>query len=747
MAATDDGDELLFLREDGEDVPHARAGGAWRVLIVDDDEDVHATTSLALRSTPVLHRPVEFLHAYSAAQTREILAREADIAVILLDVVMEHDDAGLRLVRQIRDEFGLTDTRIILRTGQPGYAPELEAIRDYDINDYKTKSELTRNKLYTTLTAAIRSYDQIRTINAARRGLTMVVHATGELMALTGMRNFAAGVITQLSALLSVRPEGLICAQDGDGDDSAATPIVIAAAGRYSPLIDQPVSRILDTRIREQINLCLAEERHLFSADGTTLFFSARDHRNMAAWLDTASPVDDATRQLLQVFCANISIGLDNTRLFTSLHERAYFDPLTGLANRVSLVSQLDVRLASPERGEHTLALIDIDQFSDTNDSLGPSFGDALLRAVARRLRGQLPALCEVARIAVDLFGVLGRVEDLMPASLSRLFNEPFQIDGQALRVSATMGIAHLVDVDGDGADAIKYASMAMRRAKVASRGEYAFFTRDMAIEIGERARLLQALRHAVERQRLYAVYQPQIDMRSGRITGVEALLRWRGEDGSLIPPDRFIPLAERSGMIVAIGEWVLRAACRQQAQFARDGLDVGRMAINVSSYQLRHPGFLDMLRSVLDDTAVEPSSIELELTESMAMEEGEHVTLILDAVRAMGVRIAVDDFGTGFSSLSYLQRLHVDRLKIDRGFIRDIAHDERARRIPELVVGLADKLGIETLAEGVETSQQLELLRDMGCREAQGYLFAKPMEAAELQQWLRTRPGGPAPS
>ncbi|MFT4171970.1 MAG: EAL domain-containing protein [Rhodocyclaceae bacterium] len=744
MAETDGSDELLFL---GEDDGTSVVGGAssrtppWRVLIVDDDDDVHATTSFALRGMPVLHRPVTFLHAHSATETRKLLAQDRDIAVILLDVVMEQDDAGLRLVREIREDFGMQDTRIILRTGQPGYAPELDAVRDYDINDYKTKSELTRNKLYTTLTAAIRSYDQIRTINAARYGLTMVVHATGELMALSGMRNFAAGVITQISALLGVRPEGLICAQGspdvGFGD---CDPIVIAAAGRYSSLINQPVSRIDDDDIRAQLERSLAEERHIFDRDGTTLFFGARDRHNMAAWLDTATPLDANMRQLLELFCTNIAIGLDNTRLFSRLHEQAYFDTLTGLANRVSLVSQIDARLGSSERSQYTLALIDIDQFADANDSLGPAFGDTLLRAVAQRLYSALPSTCEVARVSVDTFGVLGRVEQLMPAALRRLLDEPFKIDGQELMISATMGIAHLADVDGDGADAIKYASMAMRRAKISSRGEHAFFTRDMAIEIGERARLLQSLRHALERQRLYVVYQPQVCLDTERVCGLEALLRWRTEDGSLIPPDRFIPVAERSGMIIAIGEWVLRTACAQQARFARDGIDAGRMAVNVSIYQLRHPNFLDVLQAALRDSGVVPHSIELELTESMAMEEGDQVAHTLDAVRHLGVRIAVDDFGTGFSSLSYLQRLKVDRLKIDRAFVSDIVHDERARRIPELVIDLAAKLGIETLAEGVETTQQLELLREMGCGDAQGYLFAKPMEPDLLHQWLSQR-------
>jgi EAL domain-containing protein (putative c-di-GMP-specific phosphodiesterase class I) len=261
-----------------------------------------------------------------------------------------------------------------------------------------------------------------------------------------------------------------------------------------------------------------------------------------------------------------------------------------------------------------------------------------------------------------------------------------------------------------------------------------------MAVDIRERVRLLQALRHAIERQRLFMVYQPQLDLRSGKVCGIEALLRWRTEDGQLIPPDRFIPIAEHSGMIVKIGDWVMRMACFQQAELARHGFGQLRVGINVSVIQLRHPKFLSSLSMALSDSGADPGFVELEITESVAMEEADFISRMLDQIKALGVRIALDDFGTGFSSLSYLQRLNIDRLKIDRAFINDICSHDRARRIPELVIQLGQKLGFSVIAEGVEVQEQVDALKSMGCDEAQGYFYARPMEVRMLIEWLSAR-------
>src|SRR3990167_5686327 len=264
-------DEVLSS-EDPHDTP------TWRVLIVDDDKDVHQSTGFALANTEVLGRPLEFLHAYSAAEAMHLLREQTQIAVILLDVVMESDDAGLQLVRRIRQELGNSEARIILRTGQPGYAPEMEAIRDYDINDYKTKSELSRNRLYTALTAAVRSYDQISALNASRRGLSMVIRASSQLLARQGVSEFAAGIITQICGLFGLPPEGVVCAYDQRGGNAQA--LIVAAAGSLTDCINQHLDTLPNTGIAQALNQTLRERCNHYGNHSTTLFFPGQHNHD-----------------------------------------------------------------------------------------------------------------------------------------------------------------------------------------------------------------------------------------------------------------------------------------------------------------------------------------------------------------------------------------------------------------------------------------------------------------------------------
>jgi GGDEF domain-containing protein/response regulator of citrate/malate metabolism len=389
---TPHGDDLVFLDEPVHsegDTEHPDARPVWRVLIIDDDADVHSATTFALNNLEMQHRPLKFLHAFSAEEARKILKQESEIAVILLDVVMEQEDAGLKLVRFIREECGMSEVRIILRTGQPGYAPEMDAIRDYDINDYKTKSELTRIKLFTTVTSAIRSYEQIRSINASRRGLDLIIQASTELMAQQGLQNFAAGVIIQIAGLLNLKPEGLLCVQD-DTQDKTQHLFIIAAAGQFSPLNNKPVASIKEPHIIQALQRALDEHQNIYGKDFTALYFTGNAGREFAAYFETGKQLDEVDQRLLEVFCSNISVGLDNVMLVTRLHNFAFYDPLCNLPNRTKLVEILNDTLTNPAKPHTTLALVDIDHFAETNDALGHGFGDLLLLGVAARFQNRV---------------------------------------------------------------------------------------------------------------------------------------------------------------------------------------------------------------------------------------------------------------------------------------------------------------------------------------------------------------------
>ena len=727
-------DDLVFLDEQPATAPGS-GSGVWRIMVIDDDADVHSTTTFALGKLEMQRRPLEFVHAYSAAQARAMLATERDIAVILLDVVMEQDDAGLHLVRYIRETLRMADVRIILRTGQPGYAPEIDAIRDFDINDYKTKSELTRIKLYTTVTAAIRSYQQIGAISANRRGLDRVVRACTALMALHGVHNFAAGVLDQVASFLAIPANGVLCtraAADGRADQLA----VSAGAGSYrrTPArIDAADHAVLFGAV----DATLAQRRSSFADNMLALYLPVKNGRDCVAWMALPGPVSEADQRLLDIFCSNVSVGLENVELVSHLHTAAFYDQLSKLPNRTRLVEILDATLAGPARQDATLALIDLDHFAETNDALGHQFGDKLLVAVAARLRSSLDQQLTVARIGGDIFSVLGDAALVNPARILSLFEHPFAIDAQEVQLSATLGLVRLGEHDGNGADALKDADIALKRAKVQQRTGHFYFSRSMGVEIRERVRMMHALRGAFARGELFVVYQPQIDMATRRPVGAEALLRWQTDDGSFISPDCFIPIAEYSGLIIDLGEWVLRTACHELVRLRDAGYRQFTMSVNVSQVQFRHPFFLDVLRRALADTGAPPEFIELEITESMAMEEPDLLIKTLAQIKQTGVAIAIDDFGTGFSSLSYLQRLQVDRLKIDRAFVTEITGSARGSSIAEMVIQLGSNLGLSVVAEGVEDERQAQILQTLGCPLAQGFLFALPMTPPELVEWL----------
>jgi diguanylate cyclase (GGDEF)-like protein len=736
-------DDLVFADE-AHEVSRDAAGGAWRVMIVDDDADVHSTTTFALGTLEVHGRPLEFVHAYSRAQAERLLDKDRDLAVILLDVVMEQADAGLQLVRHVRDTLGMHDVRIILRTGQPGYAPEMDAIRGYDINDYRTKSELTRTKLYTSVAAAIRAYEQIRALEDSRSGLAQVVRANAGLLALHSVAEVAQGILREAALLLGQPENGLLCACCRAESNDAWTLLAgVGPAGAHASA--EGVQAVDGGRAGAAIERCALDRRHLIEHDMLALHLPGKSGCDFVAWLPLVRPLGLLQRGLLEVFASSVAVSLDNVALMTDLQRAAFHDPLTGLPNRTRLVELVEACLIDTSAADPVLCLVDIDHFAETNDALGHQFGDALLVAVARRLRARLDARTHanlsLARIGGDIFCVLGPAEEVDPHLLHALFDDPFSIEGQDVQVSSTLGLVRLREHDGNAADALKDADIALKRAKSRQRGGHFYFSRSMGVEIRERVRLMHALRSGFARGELFLVYQPQIELAQRRAFGAEALLRWRTEDGRMVAPDRFIPIAEYSGLIIDIGEWVLREACAELVRVRAAGQLDFTMSVNVSQVQFRHPNFLDMLSRALQESGAPPERIELEITESMAMEEPDLLIERLAQVKRLGVSIAIDDFGTGFSSLSYLQRLQVDRLKIDRAFVSEITGSARGSSIAEMVIELGRNLGLSIVAEGVEDERQAQILQALGCPLAQGFLFARPLPPEQLIEWLRDQP------
>ncbi|MEG0822751.1 MAG: EAL domain-containing protein [Burkholderiaceae bacterium] len=729
--------DLVFLDENADadaDADAEVARPCWSVLVVDDDEDVHEATELALRRVEIQGRPLAFRHARSAAAARLILNANKDIAVVLLDVVMEAANAGLTLVSYIRETLGRAEVRIILRTGQPGYALELAAIRDYDINDYRTKGELTRDRLIASLTTAIRSYVRIRCLASQRRALETIVESTPRLLASVDVASFARQLIKLLAALFKVEAVGFACCQaEGGSRVEARMGAAAPALGCRLHQIENPVWRELALRALTERDTCMSET-------AVALFVA---HGERASWVVCVSLVAGSflpEPHLLQVLASHVAVCADKLQLVAQLSDFAYRDLLTGLLNRRGLIDAIDHRVATEGRSQLTLALADIDQFAEINDAFGHPCGDRLLQLIGHRL-----ALADqnwvVARLGSDTFAVLGPSDSVTPGRLREIFTLDFdlEVEGPIQPLSVTIGLLRLAQGTGAAADMLQDANLALKQAKIAHRGREVWYLPTMGVEIRERLRLLSDLRRAFDEERLYVVYQPQVELATGRMIGAEALLRWRNDEGQFVDPDRFIPLAETSGLIIALGGWVLRQACRFQRQLHECGHPGLRIAVNVSVAQFRDPYLLDRVRDALLDSGIDPASLELELTESVAMAGATHIGEVFLELRELGVQLAIDDFGTGFSSLGYLQRLPIDRLKIDKSFVHELGRGP-TRSIAEMVVQLGVTLGMAVVAEGVENEAQAQALRAFGCEEGQGFHFARPMPPGELIVWLQNR-------
>jgi diguanylate cyclase (GGDEF)-like protein/PAS domain S-box-containing protein len=429
----------------------------------------------------------------------------------------------------------------------------------------------------------------------------------------------------------------------------------------------------------------------------------------------------------------------DKKKAEAQIKHLAYFDGLTGLPNKTLLKDHMDLAIGRARRLNKFVAvlLLDLDNFKHINDTLGHTTGDMLIQAVAERLRKVIRSCDTLARWGGDEFVlVLSDLDDIQKASAAtekflRLLNEkPFVTGEGDISTTASIGIA-LYPQDGLDSDTLlKQADTAMYEAKKKGRNDYHFFSSQLAQQADQRHRMEVNLRKALKQEEMFLVYQPQIDLALGRVTGMEALVRWQHPDDGLIPPSRFIPLAEETGLIRPLGEWILRTACSKAALWGQETSSPLSIAVNISAKQFHQPDLVKRVGETLHSTSLPPQLLELELTESVFLENTETAVEALKALKNLGIRIAIDDFGTGYSSLTYLKKLPIDRIKIAQEFVRDIDTDEGDKAIVKATIAMAKSLGMKLIAEGVENHQQLRFLLSQGCCVMQGYYFAKPMSA-----------------
>jgi diguanylate cyclase (GGDEF)-like protein len=441
-----------------------------------------------------------------------------------------------------------------------------------------------------------------------------------------------------------------------------------------------------------------------------------------------------------------IRYAIERKRTELELVRLAHFDQLTSLPNRTLLRERVDHALARAMRAGSGVAtlILDMDRFKEINDMLGHEIGDKLLVEAARRIRANVRDQDTVARLGGDEFAVVlegvSEAKEVLPV-IERIIGslgELTEIDGHEVSSSISVGIAMYPENGNDLSELLRAADLAMYQAKSSGRGRYRFFADAMQEEAQSRHALEWALRRAVERKEFELVYQPQLCLRTGTVIGVEALLRWMSPTRGLLTPYHFIAGLEEFGLINEVGQWVLQTACEQIREWQAMHFAPMRIAVNVSAQQFEDPMLIDKIQSALKETKLPPELLELELTESCLMSDPAQASALLREIRDLGVRIAIDDFGTGYSSLTYLHEFPLSALKIDKNFVQSVESNDRGGPISKMIIGLGQNLGLEVIAEGVETEAQLRYMREHGCDVAQGYLYARPESPEDLTPWLQ---------
>lgn len=482
----------------------------------------------------------------------------------------------------------------------------------------------------------------------------------------------------------------------------------------------------------------------LMQTQGKVVGFESQVYRNdgRIIWIAENARAVHGTDGQIQFYEGTVTDITERKEYESVLRYQATHDVLTGLPNRTLLLDRLEqaLHVAGRDGRMVALAFIDLDQFKLINDTLGHLAGDALLTEVAARLRRSVREADTIARLGGDEFVLVCAQmhnEEEIARSMQRILatvSQPWAANGASFSIGCSIGIS-LYPRDGHDAETLlKHADSAMYKAKEAGRNNYQFFTPELNRRAAERLELESSLRGALERGEFLLHYQPRITLQSGEIVGLEALIRWRVPGRGLVSPARFIPVAEETGLILPIGEWVLRTACAQAVAWQRQGWRPVKVSVNISPRQFRQEGLADLVSRVLTDTGLAPRWLELELTESLVMHEPERFASMLHDLKALGVEIAVDDFGTGYSSLNHLKRFPVDWLKIDQSFVRDLTKDSDDASIVQAIISLGHDLGLGVVAEGVESRQQLDFLRDHGCDQVQGYYTGMPVPAEEFR-------------
>jgi len=730
-------DELLEFSE--ETSPTAPGSAPWRILAVDDDVDFQNALAFSLKDAILLDRPIELTQAFSMSAAARILARGPEFAVVLADVVMETEDAGLRLAKAIREMLGYFDTRIILLTGQPGFAPIDSVMSRYDLSDYCLKSDINRRGIKNILTGSLRAYRDIAAVSFARRSLNLILETSNRLVAKRRHEEIANIVLHEITRMLSLPPEGIVCVQSHP--TAAVDPRevqVIGAAGRLASLVGTTAAELPNEEIAGALITALQEKHDVSTRDGNVLFFPPHlTFEHYAVYVATGRKLQQTEYELLKVFIDTAARGFGTAKLLNSLERQAFVDPLLDIGNRNAMLREIQRAIDNPESAPQNLLNIDIDNFKGINAAFGSEHATQLLIAVRDAVLKVFYPPHFVARVAPDLFYVIGPAELVHFESAEPIFAEPLTVDGNEYRITACYALVPLAEGGSTPEDILRAANASMRAAKANGPGSRQRYDPALEVEARRRFAISSNLAQALPAKELTTLIQPQIDLNSGRMIGGEVLLRWN-QAGKFIPPSEFIPIAEQSALIHKIGQAVIDQTFAALAALTQAGREDLTLSINVSPREFENEDYVTALLARCAAAGIPPSRIELELLETAAMTHFDRICGQLNQFRQAGGSVAIDDFGTGMSSLAYLMELPHDRIKIDRGFIAKLQSGTPSQRLTGMIVDLGRSLNKTVIAEGVETAFQADWLLARGCQQAQGWHYARALKLDEFIAFRR---------
>ncbi|MTI45697.1 EAL domain-containing protein [Roseibium hamelinense] len=724
----------------------------WKVLIVDDDPDVHDATRIALTGCELEGRGLKLYHAKSMAEAKEILQAEADIAVSLVDVVMETETAGLDLVSWIRGDQHNHFTRLILRTGQPGYAPQTDVIKKYEIDDYKEKAELTRAKLITTIITALRGYKLIISIERNRRSLKKLIKNFGVLIEKNDMREFAACILEQIANMVGIEPEAMICAVDSENAETASnndvTIKVLAAGGAYTSCISKSLDLVPSEDMRNTIRQCILSGETQKNPGNTCLSLMTRNGLRAAVFVGI--PYDVLERRLgaevIELFVINTSLGYEKTALVEHIRKLAFEDHLTGLPSYAAYREAFHTQQALGQ--QTTTVLLDIQRYKMIAHGIGDEKAANFLKNVGQRLRKGFPKAHVLARKEVDEFVLLldrvkaDEITEVVEI-VERLFDEPVAVGDNVFNIRMRLGFSNSEDHGTDPDQLSRYASIALNDLRQRGVGTYSVFNPSMQEIAFERLRLTSLLTGTAGKTEFLVHYQPILEANSEKLYSCEALMRFRTTAGDYLHTGRMIEAAEASGMIIDVGAWMIKAALSEYMSLGALGPDIN-LNLNLSPKQAQSTRIYRDIQKALDISGMPMDRLVFEVTEGLFLNNDRETIAFLEWIQQQGGRVVIDDFGTGYSSFSYLRKLPVDGIKIDRAFIMHMDEDEDALAVVKSILAVAKALGLTVTAEGVETIEQRNILRDLECDYLQGFLYSKAVPGGEIPKFMaQSSPAG----